>query len=216
MIKEFKQTKGLHIETIPGQIRYAVAKSDDTDFYEVAELANAGVVYKGNSVSFYDFEKKESYEVFAEKEGIVYDSPVFINGRYYILKCDYSNRHVTMLTIDDVENGKFTEVIRLFFDDDFDLFNMKVMGDKSYIVSQKDKFKSFYPVKFSFDLQPQEIVVTIENEKVYIEKWIEEGWDDINDRPGDDYKFYHKVIVHYGFVRVICNFQFCVSVFNQP
>jgi hypothetical protein len=35
----------------------------------------------------------------------------------------------------------------------------------------------------------------IDNGKVYIDAWIEEGWDDENDCATDDYKYYGKVIV---------------------
>ena len=35
-----------------------------------------------------------------------------------------------------------------------------------------------------------ESVALIDNGKVYIDAWIEEGWDDENDCATDDYKYY--------------------------
>ena len=40
-----------------------------------------------------------------------------------------------------------------------------------------------------------ESVIFIEDGKVYIEAWIEEGWDDENNCATDDYKYYDKIIV---------------------
>ena len=40
-----------------------------------------------------------------------------------------------------------------------------------------------------------ESVALIDNGKVYIDAWIEEGWDDENDCATDDYKYYGKVII---------------------
>ena len=38
-------------------------------------------------------------------------------------------------------------------------------------------------------------MVFIDDNKVYIEKWVEEGWDDVNDCATNEYKYYHKIIV---------------------
>ena len=35
----------------------------------------------------------------------------------------------------------------------------------------------------------------MEDGKIYIEKWIEEGWDEEADRATDQYNYYDKVIV---------------------
>jgi len=51
------------------------------------------------------------------------------------------------------------------------------------------------PPAVSFDLQPNETACVIEDGKVYLEAWVEEGWDDEHDCAGPDYKFYDKVIV---------------------
>ena len=35
----------------------------------------------------------------------------------------------------------------------------------------------------------------IEDGKVYLEKWVEEGWDRENDCATDAYQYYHKIII---------------------
>ena len=62
---------------------------------------------------------------------------------------------------------------------------------------QKHQFFSAHPSSpkaFSFPLQPNETVCFIEGDQVYIEAWIEEGWDDENDCATEEYKYYNKVI----------------------
>ena len=49
--------------------------------------------------------------------------------------------------------------------------------------------------EFFFPLKHNESVIFIEDGKVYIEAWIEEGWDDENNCATDDYKYYDKIIV---------------------
>jgi hypothetical protein len=56
-------------------------------------------------------------------------------------------------------------------------------------------FKCYYPEKISFSLEGSETVVLLTNDRVYIEKWIEEGWDDENDCATDEYKYYDKVLI---------------------
>ena len=40
-----------------------------------------------------------------------------------------------------------------------------------------------------------ESVILIENGKVYLETWVEAGWDDKNDRATDAYKYYNRIII---------------------
>ena len=40
-----------------------------------------------------------------------------------------------------------------------------------------------------------EAVVLITDDRVYIEAWVEEGWDEENECATDDYKCYDKVII---------------------
>ena len=45
---------------------------------------------------------------------------------------------------------------------------------------------------------PEEALETVEfltDDRVYIEKWIEEGWDEENNCATDEYKYYDKVLV---------------------
>lgn len=76
-----------------------------------------------------------------------------------------------------------------------DLYNLRIVGNPVHIISQREELRCYYPEAFSFPLEPNETVCFIEDGMVYIEAWIEEGWDDVNDRATDEYNYYHKVRV---------------------
>ena len=78
--------------------------------------------------------------------------------------------------------------------DQVNLYNLRIVGNPVHIISQEGELQCYYPEAFSFPLRPNETVCLIEGGRVYIEAWIEEGWDDENDCATEDYKYYHKVI----------------------
>ncbi len=71
------------------------------------------------------------------------------------------------------------------------------MGDPLHIISQDsdNRFRCYYPIKIAFSLGKTEYVVLIDHNKVYIEKWTEEGWDGENNCRTDQYKYYEEIIV---------------------
>ena len=81
--------------------------------------------------------------------------------------------------------------------DDLNPYNLHIVGNPLYIISQEagEGFRCYYPTEFFFPLKHNESVIFIEDGKVYIEAWIEEGWDDENNCATDDYKYYDKIIV---------------------
>ena len=79
--------------------------------------------------------------------------------------------------------------------DHVNLYNLRIVGNPVHIISQEGELQCYYPKAFSFPLQPNETVCFIEGDQVYIEAWIEEGWDDENDCATEEYKYYHKVIM---------------------
>ena len=78
--------------------------------------------------------------------------------------------------------------------DQVNLYNLRIVGNPVHIISQEGELQCYYPEVFSFPLRPNETVCFIEGDKVYIEAWIEEGWDDENDCATENYKYYNKVI----------------------
>ena len=191
MIRKFKKVFGKYIEKIEGQDRLAYAMSDQEDFYDLIAWSERGG-YQGAVLYFYDFETGDVYQPFEKKRNTVYSQPEFADGFYYFLQGDYDEGRVTLYRY--LPAGVPDPVVTLEMEE-VSLYNLRIIGNPVHIVSQGDEFRCYYPEKFSFPLQPNETVCLIEDGKVYIEAWIEEGWDEENDRATDQYSYYHRMII---------------------
>ena len=191
MIRKFKSVNGKYIEKIYGQDRLAFAMSDNEDLYDLIAWSERGG-YQGAVLYFYDFETGDVYQPFEKKKNVVYSRPEFADGYYYFLQGDYDAKTVVLYRYfpDDL----LAPVVTLPLDD-VDLYNLRIVGNPVHIISQNEELRCYYPEAFSFPLEPNETVCFIEDGCVYIEAWIEEGWDDENDRATDEYDYYHKVVV---------------------
>ena len=88
------------------------------------------------------------------------------------------------------------EAVAEFGTDEVDLYNLQIVGEKVHVISQNGEvFKCYYPEKISFPLEGSETVELLTDDRVYIEKWIEEGWDEKNNCATDEYKYYDKVLI---------------------
>jgi len=191
MVRRFKSVNGKYIEKIYGQDRLAFAMSDNEDLYDLIAWSERGG-YQGAVLYFYDFETGDVYQPFEKKRNVVYSRPEFADGYYYFLQGDYDAKTVVLYRYfpDDL----LAPVVTLPLDD-VDLYNLRIVGNPVHIISQNEELRCYYPEVFSFPLEPNETVCFIEDGCVYIEAWIEEGWDDENDRATDEYNYYHKVVV---------------------
>lgn len=191
MIRRFKSINGKYIEKIYGQDRLAFAMSDNEDLYDLIAWSERGG-YQGAVLYFYDFETGEVYQPFEKKKNVVYSRPEFADGYYYFLQGDYDAKTVVLYRYspDDLLEAVVSRAL-----DDIDLYNLRIVGNPVHIISQNEELRCYYPESFSFPLEPNETVSFIEDGCVYIEAWIEEGWDDENDRATDEYNYYHKVVV---------------------
>ncbi len=193
MIKRFDKVDGSYVEKLYGQDRYGYSKSDTIDFYDLVELAKEGIS-RGSVVLIYDFEKGKVYTPFEKQNNIVYGDPVYVEKFIYFLQCDYNKKRISLYRY---LPEKILEKVAELNLDDLNPYNLHIVGNPLYIISQEagEGFRCYYPTEFFFPLKHNESVIFIEDGKVYIEAWIEEGWDDENNCATDDYKYYDKIIV---------------------
>ena len=62
-----------------------------------------------------------------------------------------------------------------------------------YITSQDESFVCYYPEAFEIKLEINESVLCINDDKIYISAWIEEGIE--NDEITNDYSYYEKILI---------------------
>lgn len=191
MINRFKEAEGRSIEKIVGQDRLAFAHSDITDFYDLIELSENGG-YQGSVIMFFDFESGNVYKPFPKKRNVIYGDPVFSEGFYYFLQCDYDEKKIVLYRyIPESVMEKVTELST----DEVDLYDLRIVGESVHIVSNDEIFKCYYPEKISFPLEGNASAAFFKDGRIYFTAWVEEGWDDKNDCQTDQYKCYDKVIV---------------------
>ncbi|MBO4494271.1 MAG: hypothetical protein J5752_00265 [Clostridiales bacterium] len=190
MIRKFNEVEGRYIERVEGQERFAYSLSDTEDFYDMIEWQEKGG-YQGAVISFYDLESGEVFTPFPKKRNVMYGRPVFLEGKYFFLQGDFDEKKITLYSFTTPTAPVAVTQLDV---EKLDLLNLKIVGEKVHIISHDEKVHGYYPEEFAFDLEPNETVELIADGKVYVEAWIEEGWDCENDCPNGDYRFYHKLI----------------------
>ena len=168
------------------------AKSLDTnDFYDLIEWSKSGG-YQGSVILFFDFGSGKVFKPFAKKRNVIYSNPVYAEGFYYFLQGDYDEKKISLY---HYIPGKLLEKETELSTEEVSLYNLCIIGNPVHIISQEDTFVCYYPEKISFPITGHESALFIEDEKIYFESWVEEGWNDKNDCATDNYDLYHKVIV---------------------
>lgn len=191
MIKRLQEVSGKYIEKIIGQDRFAYAHSDTNDFYDLIEWSKSGG-YQGSVILFFDIESGKVFKPFAKKRNVIYSNPVYADGFYYFLQGDYDEKKISLYRYIP---GKLLEKETELSTEEVSLYNLCIIGNPVHIISQEDTFVCYYPEKISFPITGHESALFIEDEKIYFESWVEEGWNDKNDCATDNYDLYHKVIV---------------------
>ena len=192
MIKRFEKISGRFIECIYGQQRLAFARSRDVDFEDLQYWAERGG-YPGDVLTFHDITNGKVYQLFEVEREVAYGDPAYADGAYYFLRADYGAKKITLYRF--VPEEVLEAVTELDYDEVLPA-NLRIVGDPVHVFSQNDeRFECYYPNRFSFALEPHQSVALIDGDRIYLEEWVEEGWDSENDRATEDYKYYHKVIV---------------------
>lgn len=191
--KEFSEVKGDYVEEIPGQGRFGYSLSDLEDFFEIEEIINVGGSFRGSVIRFYDYQTGEVYLPFDQKTNTSYGKPIDIGGSFYILQVDFDEG---LANIYKYYPGASLDKIASYRIKDLSTYNLGLIGNELHLISQDDEsLEIYYPFRKTLKLAENESVILIDDEKVYINAWIEEGWDDEKDRAGDDYHYYDNLII---------------------
>lgn len=191
MIKRFKEVEGQGIREIAGQNRLAFTHSGTTDFYDLIDWAEVGG-YQGSIIIFFDFDSGNVYRPFVKKRNVIYGDPVYIDGFYYFLQCNYDEKTITLYRY---LPEKVLEIVTQLSTEEVNLYNLRIIGNSVNIISHDHgKFERYYPEKVSFSLGSRETVVLMDNGVIYCEKWVEEGWDQAKKCATDQYKYYTNIV----------------------
>ncbi|WP_052039380.1 hypothetical protein [Anaerococcus lactolyticus] len=193
IFKEFSEVKGEYVEEIAGQSRFAYSISNSDDLFEIEETVKIDGFYKGNEICFYDYKTSEIYRPFDLKKNIAYGRVIFIDNSFYILQVDFNEG---LVNIYKYYPGEILEKITDYKVKDLSTYNLELVGLDLHLISQdSETLEIYYPYRKTVKLEVSESALFIDDGKVYINRWIEEGWDDEKDEAGEDYKYYDKLII---------------------
>ncbi|MBR4461497.1 MAG: hypothetical protein IKS51_02830 [Erysipelotrichaceae bacterium] len=192
MLKRFKERSGIYIADIAGQDRLAYSLSSNVDFYDLSKWPK-NETCPGMILRFFDLENGEVCQPFEKKDDVIYGNVLYLEGYCWFLQAD---RQTGKITLYRYLPASVPEAVTSFSMDEIDAYNLSVMGNQVHVTSQDcDKFCCYYPEAFSFPIGNHETAVFIDDGKVYLENWIEEGWDNENNCASKDYRFYDEVII---------------------
>ncbi|MBQ6755770.1 MAG: hypothetical protein IJP43_02310 [Oscillospiraceae bacterium] len=181
-----KSPNGSAFDPIRGQTRYFYHKSGYEDFYDMPEILKNGA-YKGAVITFFDTETGEIDCPFEKTKNVLFSNPIIINGVIYLLRGDFNANKVFLLKY---SFGSEPECIYEMSLDGVELYNLSLCGYPVHIVSQHDKLISYYPERFEIPLEPNESLEFIENGRIYLSAWFEDGVE--GGAMGEDYRYYNK------------------------
>ena len=182
---------GFYVEPISGQTRFAFAKDEFEDFNDMEEYLNHKD-YRGLKLYFYDYDTAKIYSPFEKSINIIYGKPIYSEGFFYFLQGDFNKNKITLYKY--FPEKILENVVELDIKD-MNLYNLMLMGNGVNIISSDDEFICYYTKKFKFKLEPNELVIFIDDSRVYINAWIEECWDKENNCTGDLYRYYEKLVI---------------------
>lgn len=180
---------GITPDLLNGTERYAYGLSDFTDSWELKDWQEHGG-YQGSVLYLYDLQESKVYIPFKKKKNVIYQMPLFSDGMIYFLQVDYDDNKVNLYRVSSsLELEKITDLSI----DEVNLYNIGLIGEGVHITSQDESFVCYYPESFEIKLETNESVLCIDDEKIYISVWIEEGVE--NDEITKDYSYYEKIRV---------------------
>ncbi|MDQ0508774.1 hypothetical protein QO008_001235 [Peptoniphilus ivorii] len=190
-IRAFQEVKGLCPELIPGQDRFYYSLSDFEDFYEIPSWIDKRGFYPGAVLHFYDLATGQVYRPFDLEKNVTFSPPKFKDGKFYFLKADFKKDKLTLITYLPGEPGDFVCDLPL---QDLDLYNLGLYeGDDLHIGSCKGDFTAYYPKAFKIHLKDSQSVLYIDDDKIYLNEWVEEGV--VKDDITIDYKYYENLVI---------------------
>ena len=191
MVKRFEEAFGKYLALVPGQTAFAFSHTDTNDFYDPPQWADRGG-YPGSALRFHELATGRVFLPFPKTRDAMFGDPMWSEGRFWFLRGDFAAGSVTLF---GYTPGETPEPVRVFPVGELELYNLRLLGETPHVVSCREVFHCYYPMRISFPVDGRETPTLLTADRIYLESWVEEGWDDEQDRAGDDYVYYNVVRV---------------------
>lgn len=101
-----------------------------------------------------------------KKRNVCYGNPVYFDDFIYFLQGDFNRKEIALLKY---LPEQCCEHVCRFNIEDISLYNLHIVtGDQVYVVGQENGLAGYYPARFVCPLEPNESIVCIEKNRLYI------------------------------------------------
>ncbi|WP_414042355.1 hypothetical protein ACMGE9_08435 [Macrococcus sp. EM39E] len=171
-LNEFSIVDGSFVSEIIGQQRFGYGHNEFSDIEDAKEIFDLEGYYKGMIIRFYEYVTGEVYEPFVLTRNISYSDVLYHDGLFYFFQADFSESVVRLI---EYYPDRLTKVVTTLKMGDIELKRLMLIGgNRVNVVQHGDTFISYYPNQFELNLGDDDTVVMIDEDKVYINRWIEE------------------------------------------
>ena len=146
-LNRFEVVTGRYIEEILGQSRIGYAMSDTTDFYDMNWIGQKKVGYQGSTISFMITIMVKFMNHFKNREMCYMELLFNLKKSFWFLQGDYNSGKITLFKY---YPDQIPEMITQLNIEDVNLYNLRIIGEDVYIVSEDDEFVSYYPEVLDF------------------------------------------------------------------
>lgn len=179
------------IELVPGGTSewYYGNSLTHGDLYEAEELFCDGMHIEGNDLFLIHYPDGELCRPVPKKDGTYFGNPVFLDGSIYVLNVDFAQSAIQIFCFHC--DSRQTELAAwLPLDSVKDCYNLQLHTEPLSLTRQgsDNMFEIIWPERVSFEMHPHESFFLRDGEKLYFNKWYEEG-------EGADYRYWEETVV---------------------
>ena len=159
------------------------------DLYEAEEIFRSGRPVEGRDLVLIHYPDGEVFRPMAKTPGEYPEVPVYLDGGIYILNVRFEAAGIEILRFDCVTYS-VESVAAMPLGSVKDCYNLQLHTSPVTLTRQGEEgtFEIVWPEKSSFDLGEHESFFLRDDEKLYFNKWYEEG-------DGVDYRYWEETVV---------------------
>ncbi len=162
---------------------------DQGDLYEAEEIFRSGRPVSGNTLCLVHYPSGEVFLPAEKRQGTYFEAPVFLDGCIYFLNTDFEQAVIRIMSFDC--SSHVTETAEeLPLETVKNCYNLQLHTAPLTLTRQGDEglFEIIWPERCSFELHSHESFFLRDGEKLYFNKWYEEG-------EGQDYRYREETVV---------------------
>ena len=168
---------------------YCAISRKQGDLYEAEEIFRSGRPLEGNRLCLIHYPEGTVYRPVSPKVGTYLDTPVYLEESIYFLQVDFNEKVIRILRF--ACGSKKTDVFQeLPLASVKNCYNLQLQTSPLTLTRQGDEdlFEIIWPERTSFALAPHESFFLRAEDRLFFNKWHEEGED-------ASYRYWEETVV---------------------